>query len=192
MPRVAALLNALRNLSTLAARAAPPTPPPRPRLPSPATFRTMASLQRAVVRSSPEDPNLTIVLVVGGKQRNMERPKEELLEKPLARLQRSAAPRADKKARRGEARPLEPSTPAAAAAADVGVPFVGLHFGPSVDSPLLDPGAVTNQEAWQDGRLLRLGGACYRVQVNPPTADGVAVFGSVFAGVPVMVNAAVR
>lgn len=49
-------------------------------------------MQQAVVKSLPAEDNLQIELMVGGKQRYMDRPKTELLERTLARIQKNAAP----------------------------------------------------------------------------------------------------
>lgn len=51
-----------------------------------ALMRALHVLLQVVVKSVPGEPNMTISLTVGGVQRHLQRPKEELLEKPLARL----------------------------------------------------------------------------------------------------------
>lgn len=139
---------------------------------------------QAVVRSLPGEPNLTITLTVGGRQRNLDRPKDELLGKPLARLQKSATQPGDRKQKRAkagqaavDAAPLQPPTAA---------PFVGLHEGPSPDTPLIDADSTTNEAAWRQGRLLRVGAASYCVCFNPPTLDRVELHGTPFLGIPVV------
>ncbi|KAL4445318.1 hypothetical protein ABPG77_011143 [Micractinium sp. CCAP 211/92] len=144
----------------------------------------MATLQKAVVRSLPEEPNMTITLVVGGKQRNMDRPKDELLEKPLTRLQKSAAPPIDRQQRRAAQKGKDGG--AADAAALPQPPFVGLHAGPSVETPVLDAGSLTNEQAWRQGRLLRIGDAQYRVELNPPLLDRLELHARPFVGIPLM------
>lgn len=127
---------------------------------------------------------MTITLTIGGKQRNMDRPKDELLEKPLGRLQKSAAPQPDRQQKRQKGK--QGAEGAAAAAAAPPPAFVGLFAGPSADQPALDPSAVTNEEAWRQGRLLRVGEAEYQVEVNPPFLDRVEVHARAFAGIPLV------
>ncbi|PSC75583.1 2, 5 -phosphodiesterase 12 [Micractinium conductrix] len=147
-------------------------------------------MQQAVVRSLPNESNMTISLVVAGKQRNMDRPKDELLEKPLGRLQKSAAPQQDKQARRQAGK--KPNAAAADSAGGAGPaaaeasPFVGLHAGPSETHPVLDAGVVTNEEAWRHGRLLRVGGTQYQVVLNPPFLARMEVHAAAFVGIPLM------
>lgn len=132
----------------------------------------------------PEDPNLTITLTVGGKQRNLDRPKSEPLEKPLLRIQKSAAAPPDKKQERQVA--------ATAGAAEAGnslaaeALFVGLHDGPTLAHPLLDPGSTANEDAWRQGRLLRVGTTSYLIEVNPPLVEKVETHGTAFVGIPVV------
>lgn len=218
---------------------------------------------QAVVRSLPEEPNMTITLVVAGKQRNMDRwaalardlghmcgmlctrrrcsagkdseggwgratnvictcpqwppcvpmvvmrpttrprpsrcalpplascrPKDELLEKPLARLQKSSAPPLDRQQRRAAQK--GGGADAAGATPAPPPPFVGLHAGPSADTPVLDAGALTNEQAWRQGRLLRVGDARYRVELNPPLADRLEVHARPFVGIPLMPVVQVR
>lgn len=136
---------------------------------------------QAVVRSLPGEPNLTITLTLGGRQRNLDRPKAELLEKPLARLQKAAAPAPGKKQKRGAA-----EAAAAAPAAESSAPLVALHEGPTAEHPLLDAAATTNEAAWLPGRLLRVGDALFAVHLNPPAADRVHVHGTPFVGIPLV------
>ena len=136
---------------------------------------------QAVVRSLPGEPNLTITLTLGGRQRNLDRPKAELLEKPLARLQKAAAPAPGKKQKRGAA-----EAAAAAPAAESSAPLVALHEGPTAEHPLLDAAATTNEAAWLPGRLLRVGDALCAVHLNPPAADRVHVHGTPFVGIPLV------
>jgi 2',5'-phosphodiesterase len=112
------------------------------------------------------------------------RPKDELLEKPLGRLQKSAAPQLDKKQQRLKGKPAAAATATNdSAAAPL---FVGLHAGPSPAFPVLDATSVTNEEAWADGRLLRVGEQQYRVDLNPPLLDQVVLHGRPFVGIPLV------
>jgi 2',5'-phosphodiesterase len=122
---------------------------------------------------------------VGGKQRNLDRPKSEPLEKPLFRIQKSAAAPRDKKQKRQAA-----ATTAAAAESGNSLStealFVGLHDGPTLDHPLLDPGSTANEEAWRQGRLLRVGATTYVIEVNPPLVEKLEIHGTPFIGIPVV------
>ena len=50
------------------------------------------TLQQAIVKSAPSDDNLQIALVLAGKRRFMDRPKDEALQKTLLRMQKNAMP----------------------------------------------------------------------------------------------------
>ncbi len=118
------------------------------------------------------------------------RPKDELLEKPLTRLQKSAAPPIDRQQRRAAQKGKGGG--AADAAALPQPPFVGLHAGPSVETPVLDAGTLTNEQAWRQGRLLRIGDAQYRVELNPPLLDRLELHARPFVGIPLMPVVQVR
>jgi 2',5'-phosphodiesterase len=173
-PRLASSLENILNASTAAlggrarAAAAPAASPRAMAAPPPPPGR-------AIVRSLPDHPTLTISLTVSGRARAMERPKDELLERPLARLQRGAAPPPPRR---------RPGAAAADAPAEPPLPFVGLHAGATPDTPLLDPAAVTNEAAWRGGRLLRVGDAAFAVSLNPPAADALRIHPGAFVGVP--------
>lgn len=115
------------------------------------------------------------------------RPKDELLEKPLGRLQKSAAPQLDKQQRRQKGKQAAANAAVAAdlAAVDASL-FVGLHAGPSAEHPVLDAAAVTNEEAWRHGRLLRVGEAQYQVDLNPPLLDRVELHARPHVGIPLV------
>lgn len=121
---------------------------------------------------------------MGGKQRNLDRPKSEPLEKPLFRIQKSAAAPQDKKQKRQAA--------ATAAVAEAGKSlstealFVGLYDGPTLDHPLLDPGSTANEDAWRQGRLLQVGNTTYLIEVNPPLIEKLETHGTAFIGIPVV------
>ncbi|DBA96565.1 TPA: hypothetical protein ACH3X1_015434 [Trebouxia sp. C0004] len=117
--------------------------------------------QQAVVRSPQLEDKLTISLPLAGRIRNLDRPKSEALEKALGRLHSNAVPKADKKSKK---RANQAAVPAQQ---DF---FVGLYNGPTPDSELLT-GNVSNEEAWQHGRLLVVGTQQYIIDLNPPIAD---------------------
>ena len=79
--------------------------------------------------------------------------------------------------------------PAAASAAG---PFVGLYAGPSEQHPVLDAAAVTNEEAWRQGRLLRIGDASYEIELNPPLLDRIELHARPFVGIPLVPALQVR
>ena len=147
-----------------------------------------SSLQ-AVVKSLPDEPNLTITLTVGGRQRNLDRPKTEPLEKPLTRIQKAAAPAQDKRKKQkqnGEAEPAGGIQPSSGNNSSSGPPFIGLYTGPTVEHPLVDALGTTNEDAWQHGRLLRVGDTSYLIELNPPSAERVLTHGTAFIGIPIM------
>jgi 2',5'-phosphodiesterase len=113
------------------------------------------------------------------------RPKDELLEKPLGRLQKSAAPQPDRQQRRAKGKAGGDTAAGSASPAPPPL-FVGLHAGPSAEHPVLDAAAVTNEEAWRHGRLLRVGAAAYRVDLNPPLLDRLELHGTPFVGIPLV------
>ena len=147
-----------------------------------ALFRTMAQVQKAVVRSVPGEPNLTISLTVGGRQRNLDRPKDEPLEKPLIRIQKTVNGAK-------EARQKQPKRSVAAGEAVESFASnssIALYEGPNTNHPAIDPSITTNEDAWKHGRLLVVGSDSYVVLFNPPTVDKLDILGSsVFTGVPV-------
>ena len=108
------------------------------------------------------------------------------------RLQKSAAPQPDKRQKGGRQAAATAAAAAAAAGADAASPFVGLHAGPSADHPVLDAAALTNEQAWVQGRLLRIGEAEYAVEVNPPLLDRVELHARPFVGIPLVPAVQVR
>ena len=99
-----------------------------------------------------------------------------------------AQKRAKAKAGAGAGAGAAPSSTAAAAVSPPpsAAAFVGLHAGPSEQHPVLDAGNVTNEEAWRHGRLLRVGGATYRVELNPPFCDRLELHARPFVGIPLV------
>jgi hypothetical protein len=81
---------------------------------------------------------------------------------------------------------------AAAAAASGAGPFVGLYAGPSEQHPVLDAAAVTNEEAWRQGRLLRIGDDSYEIELNPPLLDRIELHARPFVGIPLVPTFQVR
>lgn len=89
----------------------------------PSALRAMAP-QKAIVRTSPDHPNVTVTLTVLGKVKNLTRDKGEEVSKALRRLQLSAAPAPDKKNKKKQPKGKpgagsSPSKPPAAGAAGV-------------------------------------------------------------------------
>jgi hypothetical protein len=69
---------------------------------------------------------------------------------------------------------------------------VALHEGPTPDTPCLDPVTTRNAEAWQQGRLLRVGQQLFWVEVNPPMVARLEVPGGCFVGLQLCPLFAVR
>ena len=163
-------------------------------------FRTMAQLQKAVVRSLPDQPNLTITLTIGGKQRNLDRPKNEPLEKPLSRIQKTSLGGGDRfNNKKSTANYNKKSSTSADASSTTTTTIpsplssstkshdIFLYDGPSSSFPPLDPATTTNEAAWcKSGRLLVIGEECWTVEVNPPTITSLSVLGmKCFVGIPI-------
>lgn len=130
---------------------------------------------QAIVKCLPGEPNLTITLQLAGRTRILTRPKEELLDKPLGRILKSAYP-PQANSRGGKKRQADAAAAAPAPEASQAEPAVVLHEGPSLDSPLLDPATTTNAEAWtQHGRLLVVGEQRFVVELNPPFVERLEV-----------------
>ena len=126
----------------------------------------------AVVRSLPGSPSMLIQVQIAGKLRNLDRPKDEMVEKTLVRLQKTVCqkPRGKKKSKDV----VEAVPP----------PIVSLYSGPDESFPLVDPPTTSNAMAWKDGNTLKIGDAKYAVVVDPPFVERLQVHGSIFSGVP--------
>ncbi|XP_066471393.1 2',5'-phosphodiesterase 12 [Tiliqua scincoides] len=132
--------------------------------------------QRAVVRCVPAEPKLSVSFVLAdGSARHMQRDQAEPLGRALARIANNAgkgqakAAKKSKKARaEAEAQPPPP-------------PAVRL-FSRDGEAVAED---VPNAEAWQDGALLQIGEARYRVERNPPALTELQLPRSLLAGFPV-------
>ena len=135
----------------------------------------LASETMAVVRTQGASPSLSVQVQVGGKMRNLDRPKDEMVEKPLMRLQKTAC----QKPKSGKKKSKDGHI-----AASVPPPAVSLYGGPDELFPLLDPGTTSNEMAWKDGYMLKIGDAKYDIVVDPPFVERLQVHGNVFAGVP--------
>ncbi|KAK9819723.1 hypothetical protein WJX72_001675 [[Myrmecia] bisecta] len=129
---------------------------------------------RAVVHCMPSEANLTITLSLVGKQRNLDRPKSESLEKSLSRIQKSATAKPAKKQKQQ------------LGAAEPAVPAVGLYDAKNGAGPL--GGETPNVDAWQPGRILRVGELEYTVVLNPPTVKQIEVYGQAIVGIPLLPN----
>ncbi|KAK9846341.1 hypothetical protein WJX81_001906 [Elliptochloris bilobata] len=123
---------------------------------------------QAVVTSLPAGDKLTIAVTLAGRQRFMDRPKAELLERTLFRLQMNAA-KPEKRKKQG---PGAKSTLVAVSLLD------GAQGGAAV------PGDTPNAEAWCSGHTLRVGDELFHVVVNPPSVLKVEVHGLPMVGYP--------
>ncbi|XP_044307180.1 2',5'-phosphodiesterase 12 [Varanus komodoensis] len=138
-----------------------------------------APMERAVVRCVPAEPKLSVSFVMGdGSARHMQRDQAEPLGRALARIANNAgkghakAAKKSKKARaEAEAAAPPPAPPP---------PTVCLY---SQDGEAVDED-VPNAEAWQDGAVLQIGEARYRVERNPPALTELQLPRSLMAGFP--------
>ncbi|KFM23754.1 2',5'-phosphodiesterase 12 [Auxenochlorella protothecoides] len=122
---------------------------------------------------------MTISLTVGGVQRHLQRPKEELLEKPLARLLANLSAPGKGKKHKGRSQQATDLSSAQPASASVAV-LAGLT------QPSLDASSVTNEAAWVTGHVLQLGEARLPILRNPPLIAKLDVYGDAFVGIPLV------
>lgn len=137
----------------------------------------MEPAERAVVRCVPSEPKLSLQLVLpDGSARYMQRDQAEPLGRALARLATNAAKgraKAGKKSKKPRAEDGE--------AGEAELPEVRLF---SRDGRAVSE-EVPNAAAWQDGAVLQVGAARYRVERNPPALTELRLPRSLLAGFPV-------
>ncbi|XP_062977361.1 2',5'-phosphodiesterase 12 [Elgaria multicarinata webbii] len=142
-----------------------------------------AAMERAVVRCVPAEPKLSVSFVLGdGSARHMQRDQAEPLGRALARIANNASKghaKAAKKSKKARAE-AEAGTPLTAPPP----PAVCLF---SQDGEAVDED-VPNAEAWQDGAVLQIGEARYRVERNPPAVTELQLPRSLLAGFPLCPN----
>ncbi|XP_075430948.1 2',5'-phosphodiesterase 12 [Ascaphus truei] len=139
----------------------------RAALTQPAAARSME--ERAVVRCVPSEAKLSISLVLSGCHKHMQREQSEPLGKALARIATNAAKGQAKKSKRNKAEQAAASEP-----------HVCLYYrGEAVCEE------AANAEAWQDGAVLEVGEARYRVERNPPSFQELELPRHIMAGFPV-------
>ena len=122
---------------------------------------------------------MTISLNIAGRIRNLDRPKQELVEKPLVRIQKafSEKPKKNKKQKHDSTY----------YSAEVTVPQqVRIYRGPNDSYPVIDPQNTNNEEAWMQDYLLKVGEHEFSIIVNPPFVEKIQIHGMVFVGVPVV------
>lgn len=134
----------------------------------------------AIVRNVPEATTLSIQVQISGRVRNLDRPKDEIVEKPLSRLQKSAMERS-KGRKKAKNTGSEPS-----AFKESQQQIVTIYSGPDESYPIIDPDNTTNQNAWIQDYLLKIGDARYSIVVNPPLIEKLDVHGAIFSGIPVV------
>ncbi|XP_062441896.1 2',5'-phosphodiesterase 12 [Rhea pennata] len=138
-----------------------------------------AAMERAVVRCVPSEPKLSLRLVLpDGSAKHMQRDQAEPLGRALARIATNAAKgraKAAKKSKKARAEGGAAEEPAAP------VPAVRLF---SRDGEAVGE-EVPNAAAWQDGAVLHIGEARYRVERNPPALTELRLPRSLLAGFPV-------
>ncbi|KAM4652768.1 2',5'-phosphodiesterase 12 [Discoglossus pictus] len=131
------------------------------------TPRRSLVMERAVVRSVPSEPKLSISFVLDGSHKHMQREQSEPLGKALARIATNAAKGQNKKSKKP--RPEQAAEP----------PVRLYYLGQAVSEEAL------NAEAWQDGAVLQVGELRYRVERNPPTIRELELPRHIMAGFPV-------
>ncbi|XP_034962266.1 2',5'-phosphodiesterase 12 [Zootoca vivipara] len=150
-------------------------PQPRPSGSGPASG-ALPAMERAVVRCVPAEPKLSVSFVLGdGSARHMQRDQAEPLGRALARIANNAGKghaKAAKKSKKAQAEAAVPPPPP---------PAVCL-FSQDGEAVAED---VPNAEAWQDGAVLQIGEARYRVERNPPALTELQLPRSLLAGFPV-------
>ncbi|XP_061218417.1 2',5'-phosphodiesterase 12 [Neopsephotus bourkii] len=138
----------------------------------------LPAMERAVVRCVPSEPKLTLRLVLpDGSARHMQRDKAEPLGRVLSRIAANTA-KGNAKAAKKSKKARAAGAPAEEAPAEL--PAVRLFCdGEAVDEE------VPNVAAWQDGAVLHIGEARYRVERNRPTLTELRLPRSLLAGFPV-------
>ncbi|XP_067854866.1 2',5'-phosphodiesterase 12 [Heptranchias perlo] len=140
--------------------------------PGPGPGQRGRAMQKAVVRCVPDETKLTISFRLGGGQRHLQREQSESLQTALARIAHNVL--------KAQAKPRKGKKAAAEALAQAPALPVTLYQG---EQPV--SGDTSNAEAWQEGAVLQVGEARYRVERNPPTLTHLELPTSIMAGFPV-------
>ncbi|NWX98001.1 PDE12 phosphodiesterase, partial [Nothoprocta ornata] len=130
--------------------------------------------ERAVVRCVPSEPKLSLQFVLpDGSAKHMQRDQAEPLGRALARIATNAA--------KGRVRKGKKARAAGEAEEAAALPAVHLFSrdGQAVGAE------VPNAAAWQEGAVLHIGEARYRVERNPPALTELRLPRSLLAGFPV-------
>ncbi|NXN10837.1 PDE12 phosphodiesterase, partial [Indicator maculatus] len=141
--------------------------------------RLPAAMERAVVRCVPSEPKLSLRFVLpDGSARHMQRDQAEPLGRALARIATNAAKGHAKAGKKNKKARAEDGLAGEAAAV---APAVRLFSrdGEEVAEE------IPNAAAWQDGAVLQIGEAQYRVERNPPALTELQLPRSLLAGFPV-------
>ncbi|XP_054832025.1 2',5'-phosphodiesterase 12 [Eublepharis macularius] len=134
--------------------------------------RVPPAMERAVVRCVPAEPKLSVSFVLAdGSARHVQRDQAEPLGRALARIANKGHAKAAKKSKKARAESGPPPPP----------PIVRLF---SQDGQAVADD-VPNAEAWQEGAVLQVGEARYRVERNPPALTELQLPRSLLAGFPV-------
>ncbi|NWS47562.1 PDE12 phosphodiesterase, partial [Probosciger aterrimus] len=139
----------------------------------------LPAMERAVVRCVPSEPKLTLRLVLpDGSARHMQRDKAEPLGRVLARIAANTA-KGNAKAAKKSKKARAAGAPAEEAPAEVPAVRLFSRDGEAVAEE------VPNAAAWQDGSVLHIGEARYRVERNRPALTELRLPRSLLAGFPV-------
>eukprot|EP00798_Chlamydomonas_sp_ICE-L_P031103 gene31103-6233_t len=142
-----------------------------------------ASRLKAFVRSRPDDESLTVSLVLAGRQRHLNRPKAELLEKCLARIKTNAMPKESKKDRKKN-KSSGSSSMEDSRDDIVNAMTAGLFYDYQMTRPI--ELALPNGGAWMEAKALQVGAELFDIEVNPPTVDKVQIIKRAMVSFPLL------
>lgn len=141
--------------------------------------RLPVAMERAVVRCVPSEPKLSLRFVLpDGSAKHMQRDQAEPLGRALARIATNAAKGRAKMGKKNKKARAEDG-PAGEATAVVPAVRLFSRDGEEVAEE------IPNSAAWQDGAVLQIGEAQYRVERNPPALTELQLPRSLLAGFPV-------
>lgn len=149
-------------------------------IPSIACMVQLEAEKMAVVRNLPESTTMSIQVQIAGRLRNLERSKDELLEKSLMRLQKSAVEKA-----KGRKKKKDDGSKAGDAL-ESALPPISIFGGPNESFPEINSHTTVNEMAWKQDYMLKIGETTYSIVVNPPQIEKLLVHGRVFSGIPIV------
>jgi hypothetical protein len=128
---------------------------------------TVSMIDKVYVRDLPDADNVVVSLTLAGRQRNLNRPKDEPLEKAMTRLRAVAAPQKKEK-KKTKAKQDDD----AAEAPQQQAPDLVLElYSDATATAVIDAATTTNGVAWQQAKLLKVVEQLFEVHYNAPTVD---------------------